>query len=222
MTTCSQCASGWSVAAMMVGDICVACRRKDRSAPVLTGDQYARLASKVPTRHGFAATLEMPSAIAAWAPSEQWAMVLHGPNGSGKTTLGTTAFLHHAVACGKPGSEWIGAKDLAQELREVVRTDDPSPSRRLARCPVLLLDDFRAVERNDGRATAYVADELEYILTQRDNWMLPTIITMDKPVSGLGPRLGSRLSAPYAFQLLVDGPDRRKEQRVDAHGRALL
>lgn len=200
---CSECGERWAPS-LIVDGVCESCRPESP-----TMNAAPNLLPKVPPRYRFAVEVDLPANVSAWNPAEQWALIFHGPNGSGKTTLATAAWLAH----GDGNSIWLSAKALAQRLRESVRTGSASPAKTLAECPLLLLDDFRAVERNDGQATAFIADELEYILTERDNWLRPTILTMDKPISGLGPRLASRLSAPYALPILLDGKDRRKEGR---------
>ena len=214
---CAECGENWAPSILSPEGLCMKCylEANPESKPDdrLTEAELAALICKIPRRHHPACRIELPDSVSAWDPEKEWAVIFHGPNGAGKTWLATRAWMHAAMKMRARDAEWVSCKAFAAELREAVRTETPSPARRLIQCSLLLLDDLRAVERNDGRATAFIADELEHVITQRDDWMRPTILTMDKPISGLGPRLESRLSAPYALPIVLSGSDRRKEPR---------
>ena len=208
---CSECHEKWSPNVVIDG-VCQSCRLKNMPDP-RHREKLEAVLHRIPARHLDAATMaDIPEAVANWDHTKQWAITFYGPNGSGKTWMATRLWVNTANDHRIWSAQWISAKEIAHRLRQEVRDNQPaSIVDELIACGLLLIDDFRAVERNDGKATAFVADELEFVLTQRDDHMRPTILTMDKPISELAPRLESRLSAPYALPILLDGTDRRKE-----------
>jgi hypothetical protein len=190
---CSQCGERWLPEALVNG-LCIECLPRDDAS-------FRLVLRQVPPRYRPAVETPLHPAVAHWH-GEPWSVVVQGVKGTGKSWTGTRLWWENVV----PGALWCDWLTVAEELRaEVSRRDGDTYAmkRRLCDAPLLLLDDVRATLRKDGEDTDFVADALRYVICQRYDWMRPTILTMDRPLSEMEPRLVSRLTPPRGGLVVV-------------------
>ncbi|KIF75234.1 ATP-binding protein [Streptomyces sp. 150FB] len=135
-------------------------------------------------------------------------LLIAGPTGTGKT--------HHAYGAirGLLGEgvrlrwEATTLADLYAAQRPQHGTDPEQQLWRLARSPLLLLDDLGAAKQSQW------TEELTYrLVNHRYNQLLPTLVTTNLPVAELrdavGDRVASRLSE-MTERVILTGRDRRR------------
>lgn len=180
-----------------IGQPCPGCRQRREQLAV---DQRAAF-GRIPPRYQPALEIPLRPEVAEWA-GEPWAVVFQGPNGTGKTWAATRLLRSAALRLETPSLAWVGGLQLAADLRRSV-SEGGDPLLELCSLRLLLLDDVLAV-----RETEFVVDALRYVLSWRYDHCAPTILTMDRPVSDLEPRLGSRLAE--GVLVACKGEDRRR------------
>lgn len=117
-------------------------------------------------------------------------LILFGTFGAGKTHL-AAAIAHELVKRGTPVLFQV-VPMLLNEIRAAFNPASPVASHELidavTRVQVLILDDFG--EEND---TAWVREQLFLIFNYRYNHRLPTVITTNRPLDAIDPRICSRM-----------------------------
>lgn len=204
---CDECGEMWDPRALTAG-LCSGCR----PARIRPARATIDVAPLIPPRHLWALELDLPESLSGWI-GEPWCVTFKGPNGAGKTSQATRLFAEAVAAIDAeaerrlPPPVWISGKRFVHQLRESVNGGE-SPVDSMLAASVLLLDDVRATERGDSN-TAYVAEQLELVLCERYDWMRPTILTTDKEISEIAPRLVSRV-VYHGRVILIEGDDWRK------------
>ncbi|WHM36614.1 ATP-binding protein [Streptomyces sp. BPTC-684] len=144
-------------------------------------------------------------------------LLLWGETGAGKTHQSYAAI--RALTAAGCGVRWqaVKAADLYGQMRPRSGTDPESLLRRIARTPLLLLDDLGAAKHSEW------TEEINFrLLSRRAEHHLPTLITTNlaplrtertdprQPVlrDRVGDRILSRLSG-MCTPVRLDGPDRR-------------
>ncbi|MEP7355871.1 MAG: ATP-binding protein, partial [Anaerolineales bacterium] len=140
---------------------------------------------------------------------KQW-LLLTGTYGSGKTHL-AAAIANHCLANGQPVL-FLNTPDLLDHLRAGFAPGaDGSYTERfeeIRTAPVLVLDDL-----GTESPTAWATEKLYQLLNYRYNAQLPTVITTNKDLKDIEPRVASRLSdAEMVSNLNVLAPDFRAGQ----------
>lgn len=134
-------------------------------------------------------------------------LVLLGPTGVGKTHQAYGAL--HALAASGVQCRWTftTAADLYARLRPRHGVDSEAEFQRYADAPVLVLDDLGAAKDSEW------VEEINYrLINHRYEYMLPTLITSNVPVSELGAQLGERVKSrltEMADRAVMVGDDRR-------------
>jgi DNA replication protein DnaC len=139
-------------------------------------------------------------------PKRKW-LLLMGSYGSGKTHL-AAAIANQCLADGKPAL-FLNTPDLLDFLRE---TYAPSSTEtysdrfdEIRDAPLLILDDL-----GTESPTAWAVEKLYQLLNYRYNAKLPTVVTTNKRLEDMEPRIGSRLSdTELVFSLQLLAPDFR-------------
>lgn len=139
-------------------------------------------------------------------PKQNW-LLLVGTYGCGKTHL-AAAIANYCLANNKP-ILFLNTPDLLDYLRAAFAPSSNSPySQRfdeVRTVPILILDDL-----GTESPTQWAIEKLYQILNYRYNAHLPTIITTNKKIDDLDPRVGSRLSdSEIVGQLHILAPDFR-------------
>jgi DNA replication protein DnaC len=121
---------------------------------------------------------------------ERW-LLLTGTYGCGKTHL-AAAVANHCLTAGKPVL-FLNAPDLLDHLRAGFAPNaDGSYADRfeeIRTAPVLILDDL-----GTESPTPWATEKLYQLLNYRYNAQLPTVITTNKPLEDIEPRVASRLT----------------------------
>ncbi len=180
------------------------------------------VSAQVPERYlSVPSTLNVDKRVARWAAeTPTWSLVLLGPNGVGKTWSATWT-LGELLARGvdlKRGEERvpIGARvlwsDVAwsiETMRQQIESARPTEHfDRLVFARVLLLDDWASM-----RDTEYGRERMRLVVKARYDQLRPTIITTDRPLKEIEPRLASRLSeksGQFDPLVVLKGADRRR------------
>jgi DNA replication protein DnaC len=137
---------------------------------------------------------------------ENW-LLLSGTYGCGKTHL-AAAIANHALATGHPAL-FLNTPDLLDFLRETFapRAESTYSQRfdEIREAPLLVLDDL-----GTESPTAWAVEKLYQLLNYRYNAKLPTVITTNRRIEDVEPRVASRLSdAEMVTTLTVLAPDFR-------------
>ncbi len=137
---------------------------------------------------------------------EKW-LLLSGTYGCGKTHL-AAAIANRCVATGKPVL-FLNTPDLLDRLRAgfAPSADDTFATRfeEIRTAPILILDDL-----GTESPTAWAVEKLYQILNYRYNAHLPTVITTNRDLKDIEPRVASRLTdAEIVSALTIRAPDFR-------------
>ncbi len=137
---------------------------------------------------------------------ENW-LLLVGTYGCGKTHL-AAAIANHALIHGHPAL-FLNTPDLLDFLRETFAPkSDTTYSQRfdeIREAPLLVLDDL-----GTESPTAWAVEKLYQLLNYRYNAKLPTVITTNRRIEDVEPRVASRLSdAEIVTALNILAPDFR-------------
>lgn len=137
---------------------------------------------------------------------EKW-LLLTGTYGCGKTHL-AAAIANRCLSEGKPVL-FLNTPDLLDYLRATFApTSDTSYNERFEEVrtvPILILDDL-----GTESPTNWATEKLYQIINYRFNARLPTVVTTNKDVKDMDPRVGSRLSdVDLVNQLTIKAPDYR-------------
>jgi DNA replication protein DnaC len=135
-------------------------------------------------------------------------LLIAGPTGTGKTHQAYGAIRTLLRAGVRLRWEGTTVADLYAAQRPRRGSDPEQQLRRLARSPLLLLDDLGASKQSPW------TEELTYrLVNHRYNQLLPTLITTNLPVAELrdavGDRVASRL-AEMTDRVILTGHDRRR------------
>jgi DNA replication protein DnaC len=138
-------------------------------------------------------------------------ILLVGPVGTGKThqTYGVIRALAESGAYCPWDS--ITATDLYAKLRPHPQANAEDDFNRLARTPLLVIDDLGA-----GKASEWT-EEINYrLINQRYEWERPTLIATNIPPLELRTIIGDRVASRIAemtTRVVTDGPDRRRQEK---------
>ncbi|MEU5258964.1 ATP-binding protein [Amycolatopsis sp. NPDC021455] len=135
-------------------------------------------------------------------------LLLLGPTGTGKTFQAYGAIAALALSGAACGWSFTTAADAYARLRPRPSVDPEAEFEKLAKIPVLVVDDLGA-----AKATEWT-EEINYrLINFRYEHQLTTLITSNVPVANLkmslGDRVTSRLSE-MATRAVLAGPDRRR------------
>jgi DNA replication protein DnaC len=135
-------------------------------------------------------------------------LLIAGPTGTGKTHQAYGAIRSLLAAGVRLRWEATTAADLYAAQRPQQGIDPERQLWRLARSPLLLLDDLGAAKQSPW------TEELTYrLVNHRYNQLLPTLVTTNLPVAELrdavGDRVASRL-AEMTDRVILAGHDRRR------------
>ena len=133
-----------------------------------------------------------------FAENPQGWLVLLGGYGCGKTHL-AAAIANYCLGRGQP-TIFIVVPDLLDHLRATYSpSSDVSYDQRfeaVLTCPLLILDDL-----GTQHTTPWAREKLYQIFNYRYNARLPTVITSNRPLEEIDPRLRSRMSDPDLCQI---------------------
>ncbi|MEV5543089.1 ATP-binding protein [Saccharopolyspora shandongensis] len=145
-----------------------------------------------------------PIAAVSTGPS----LMLLGPTGTGKTHQAygaLRALAHSGVQC---RWSYSTAADIYARLRPRSGVDSETEFDRLAKAPLLVIDDLGAAKGSEW------TEEVNYrLINHRYEHMLPTLITSNLPVSELKTALGDRVSSrlnEMTTRAVLSGVDRRR------------
>lgn len=135
-------------------------------------------------------------------------LLIAGPTGTGKTHQAFGAIRDLLTKGVRLRWEATTAADLYAAQRPQHGNDPEQQLWRLARSPLLLLDDLGAAKQSQW------TEELTYrLVNHRYNQLLPTLVTTNLPVAELrdavGDRVASRL-AEMTERVILTGRDRRR------------
>ncbi|WP_329176389.1 ATP-binding protein [Streptomyces sp. NBC_01477] len=135
-------------------------------------------------------------------------LLIAGPTGTGKTHQAYGAIRALLAAGVRLRWEATTAADFHAAQRPQHGSDPEQQLWRLARSPLLLLDDLGAAKQSPW------TEELTYrLVNHRYNQLLPTLVTTNLPVAELrdavGDRVASRL-AEMTERVILTGHDRRR------------
>lgn len=137
---------------------------------------------------------------------ENW-LLLGGTYGCGKTHL-AAAIANHCIAAGR-AVLFLNTPDLLDRLRAgfAPGADDSYADRfaEICNAPILILDDL-----GTESPTAWAVEKLYQILNYRYNAKLPTVITTNREIKDIEPRVASRLAdTEMVGNLYMRAPDFR-------------
>jgi DNA replication protein DnaC len=137
---------------------------------------------------------------------ERW-LLLSGTYGCGKTHL-AAAIANRCVALGKPVL-FLNTPDLLDRLRAGfapnAAEDFASRFEEMRTAPILVLDDL-----GTESPTPWAVEKLYQILNYRYNAQLPTVITTNRELKDIEPRIASRLAdLVMVTALTISAPDFR-------------
>jgi DNA replication protein DnaC len=148
-----------------------------------------------------------------FAENPQGWLILLGGYGSGKTHL-AAAIASYCLVRGQP-TLFIVVPDLLDHLRatyspgSTISYDQRFES--VLTAPLLVLDDL-----GTQHTTSWAREKLYQLFNYRYNARLPTVITSNRPLEGIDPRLGSRMNDPDLCQIYrLLAPDFRGSGRSD-------
>jgi DNA replication protein DnaC len=136
-------------------------------------------------------------------------LLIAGPTGTGKTHQAYGAIRVLLTAGVRLRWEATTAADLyAAQRPQQGHTDPEQQLQRLARTPLLLLDDLGAAKQSPW------TEELTYrLVNHRYNHLLPTLVTTNLPVADLREAIGDRTASRLAEmtqRVILTGHDRRR------------
>jgi len=130
-------------------------------------------------------------------------LVIAGATGRGKTRLAAAV----GNFCREAGTPvlFLIVPDLLDRLRASFNPQDSKAFdevfEQVRTAPLLILDDL-----GSHSGTPWAEEKLFQLINYRYNACLPTVITTNLAVSGLEPRLASRLTDPQVSTILLMGP----------------
>jgi DNA replication protein DnaC len=128
---------------------------------------------------------------------QRW-LILLGGYGCGKTHL-AAAIANYCLARGQP-TLFIVVPDLLDHLRSTYSPESTiSYDQRfeaILTAPLLILDDL-----GTQHTTAWAREKLYQLFNYRYNAKLPTVITTNRPLEAMDPRLRSRMNDPDLCQI---------------------
>ncbi|GAA4952421.1 hypothetical protein GCM10023205_12000 [Yinghuangia aomiensis] len=135
-------------------------------------------------------------------------LLIAGPTGTGKTHQAYGALRSLLLAGVRLGWQATTAADLHASLRPRAGHDTEGELRRIARTPLLILDDLGAAKPSEW------TEELTYrLVNHRYEHLLPTLFTTNLPIARIRETLGDRITSRLAEmtqRAILDGPDRRR------------
>ncbi len=135
-------------------------------------------------------------------------LLIAGPTGTGKTYQAYGAIRALLTAGVRLRWEATTAADLYAAQRPQHGNDHEQQLQRLARSPLLLLDDLGAAKQSQW------TEELTYrLVNHRYNHLLPTLVTTNLPVADLREAIGDRTASRLAEmtdRVILTGHDRRR------------
>ena len=147
-------------------------------------------------------------------------LVLSGGYGCGKTHLGA-AIANYRLEQGEPVL-FVVVPDLLDHLRatfspnSAVAYDKRFETVRTA--PLLILDDL-----GTQSSTPWANEKLYQIINYRYNAQLPTVVTTNRPLDEIDPRLLSRMTDPDLCQIyIIEAPDFRLSGLEGDEGRRII
>jgi len=179
-----------------------AAERSERALTYFTNRVPRRYNTATPDQH---ASTWATSAVTN--PDATRSLLIVGPTGTGKThyAYGT---LRAVAEAGSTGWRALTAADLYASLRPRTGRDTEAEFEKLAKTPVLFIDDLAAAKLTEW------TEEITYrLINHRYEQCLPGIFTSNVPPAqlreALGERIASRLTE-MCERLVLKGDDRRK------------
>lgn len=135
-------------------------------------------------------------------------ILLVGPVGTGKTHQCYGIIRALAVSGVYCPWELATAADIYARLRPRSGIDSDDEFNRLARRPLLVIDDIGA-----NKPSEWTEEVNHRLINHRYEWQRPTVFTSNLPPADLRAALGNRVSsriAGMATHIVIGGPDRRR------------
>ena len=137
-------------------------------------------------------------------------LIFYGGFGAGKTHL--AAAIAHELVKGRTSVLFQVVPALLNEIRAAFNPSSPVQSHELfdaiLRVNVLILDDLG--EENE---TPWVREQLYLIFNHRYNYRLPTVVTTNRPLDAIDPRIRSRMfDRTISRTVQVDAGDYRERE----------
>ena len=149
-----------------------------------------------------------------WLNAER-SILLHGAAGTGKTTLATAAYRWIIENTDVSTAEWTDVPTLFHTIRASynhdTKTDNSDLLERCRVCDLLLIDDLGAQAVND-RNSAWIREQLYYVLNHRSNFERRTIFTSNMAPGALKGPLGEPIASRIvgmcgAYVITMGGKD---------------
>lgn len=220
--TCTYCKKSLRVLVMDYPDkaegLCQACEevngRAERwSETLMRFGVPPRYSLKIPK------DLALPPLVSEWQ-GDPWCVVFLGANGRGKTWAATALFgkqlldprwFTRGLFEGSREALWINVGWALDSIRQEISQEHSTMFKDLCTVGLLLLDDWGAM-----RETEYGRERMRLVIQHRYDWMLPTIVTTDRPLKEVEVRLASRMgqvgSDGVSRVVLLKGKDLRTER----------